>query len=107
MLACRVWFRRPLRPVPRRSLPTGSSGRGFMSYAAVVEAFCDPEIQRWHARRADSISHSTAWFDRSRSSWASESESHWAIPDPNSNALLGRVSLMGVNLQDGTADLAY
>jgi ribosomal-protein-alanine N-acetyltransferase len=78
-----------------------------MSYAAVVEAFCDPEIQRWHARRADSISHSTAWFDRWRSSWASESESHWAIPDPNSNALLGRVSLKGVNLQDGTADLAY
>jgi acyl-CoA synthetase (AMP-forming)/AMP-acid ligase II len=39
-----------------------------MSYAAVVEAFCDPEIQRWHARRADSISHSTAWCDTRTSS---------------------------------------
>lgn len=74
---------------------------------AVVEAFHDPAIQRWHVRRADSIVEATEWIDLWRSAWATESECHWAVADPNSDVVLGRMSLKGLDLRDGTADLAY
>ncbi|GAA3198598.1 hypothetical protein GCM10020255_101990 [Rhodococcus baikonurensis] len=49
---------------------------------AVVEAFRDPSIQRWHVRRADSIDEARNWLTQWRDGWASESECHWAIAAP-------------------------
>jgi hypothetical protein len=49
--------------------------------ADVVEAFHDPAIQRWHVRRADSISEAAEWIDRWRSAWTTESKCHWAVAD--------------------------
>jgi ribosomal-protein-alanine N-acetyltransferase len=74
---------------------------------AVAEAFQDPAIQRWHVRRADSVDEVRDWIDQWRGGWADESECHWAVADRDSDALLGRIALKGVDLQDGTADLAY
>jgi ribosomal-protein-alanine N-acetyltransferase len=75
--------------------------------ADVVEAFHDPAIQRWHVRRADSISEAAEWIDRWRSAWVTESECHWAVADAHTDKLLGRISLKGLDLQDGTAGIAY
>ena len=74
---------------------------------AVMEAFRDPSIQRWHIRRADSIDEARGWLTQWRDGWASESECHWAIAAPETNELLGRIAAKGVNLWDGTAELAY
>ncbi|MDV8011063.1 GNAT family N-acetyltransferase [Rhodococcus sp. IEGM 1241] len=74
---------------------------------AVMEAFRDPSIQRWHIRRADSIDEARGWLTQWRDGWASESECHWAITTPETNELLGRIAAKGVNLWDGTAELAY
>ncbi|MBT2276034.1 GNAT family N-acetyltransferase [Rhodococcus enclensis] len=74
---------------------------------AVMEAFRDPSIQRWHIRRADSIDEALGWLTQWRDGWASESECHWAIAAPETNELLGRIAAKGVNLWDGTAELAY
>ncbi len=50
---------------------------------------------------------STGWLTQWRDGWASESECHWAIAAPETNELLGRIAAKGVNLWDGTAELAY
>jgi ribosomal-protein-alanine N-acetyltransferase len=74
---------------------------------AVVEAFRDPEIQRWHVRRADSVSEAREWIVAWQRGWSDESQFHWALVDQATDTLLGRVALKGVDLYDGTAGLAY
>jgi [ribosomal protein S5]-alanine N-acetyltransferase len=74
---------------------------------AVQEAFRDPEIQRWHVRTADSAEEAGEWIVDWRRGWAAESDLSWALADRTSNAVLGRVSLKGVDHYDGSAGLAY
>ncbi len=75
--------------------------------AAVMEAFQDPLIQRWHVRRADSVEEAAGWIERWQSEWHKESGAHWAVVDASSNLLLGRIALKSIDLYDGAADLAY
>ncbi|MFF2185088.1 GNAT family N-acetyltransferase [Streptomyces sp. NPDC058155] len=74
---------------------------------AVVEAFRDPAIQRWHVRRADSLEEAQGWIRRWQSTWDDETEGHWAVAGEETGALLGRLSLKAWNLIDGTAEVAY
>ncbi|OZF39799.1 GNAT family N-acetyltransferase [Rhodococcus sp. 14-2483-1-1] len=75
--------------------------------AAVVDAFQDPLIQRWHVRRADSVEEAAEWIERWQSEWHKESGAHWAVVDSYSNLLLGRIGLKSIDLYDGTAELVY
>lgn len=75
--------------------------------AAVREAFRDPEIQRWHVRRADSVAEAEGWIAAWQGEWEAGAGAHWALVAAGSDALLGRVSLKSFGLQDGTAELAY
>lgn len=75
--------------------------------AAVVEAFQDPLIQRWHVRRPDSVEEAAGWIEGWQSEWHKESGAHWAVVDPSSDLLLGRIGLKGIDLYDGTAELVY
>nr|WP_235678124.1 GNAT family N-acetyltransferase [Mycolicibacterium sarraceniae] len=75
--------------------------------AALVEAFLDPGIQRWHAHRADSLSEARQWIGECVDGWATGSQLNWALTNNASNELLGRASLKAVNLDDGSAELAY
>lgn len=75
--------------------------------AAVVEAFRDPDIQRWHVRRADSVDEARQWISAWQAGWFDESQLNWAFVDHATDVLLGRVSLKAVDLHDGSADLAY
>ncbi|GAA4582553.1 GNAT family N-acetyltransferase [Planotetraspora phitsanulokensis] len=74
---------------------------------AVREAFQDPEIQRWHVRRADSGNEAREWIEGWQSGWHSETAGHWAVAGSENDGLLGRVSLKSLNLVDGTAEVAY
>lgn len=74
---------------------------------AVVEAFSDPEIQRWHVRRADSVAEARQWITSWIVSWVDEAQLNWALVDRASDSLMGRVSLKGVDLHDGSAGVAY
>ena len=73
---------------------------------AVKETFCDPVIQRWHVRRADSVDEARQWIEVWQAGWANEAESNWALVDDASGSLMGRVSLKGVDLHDGSAGAA-
>ncbi|WP_405792185.1 GNAT family N-acetyltransferase [Streptomyces sp. NBC_01506] len=74
---------------------------------AVVEAFGDPAIQRWHVRRADSVDEARGWIRRWQGTWGDETEGHWAVAGADTGTLLGRLSLKAWNLTDGTAEVAY
>jgi len=74
---------------------------------ALAAAYEDPAIQRWHARRADSVDEAGDWIERWRRGWIEESAGHWAVVEPDTGGLLGRVALKGLSLRDGTAVLAY
>lgn len=46
---------------------------------AVMEAFADPDIQRWHVRRADSVEEAAEWITARQRGWAAETELSWAV----------------------------
>jgi ribosomal-protein-alanine N-acetyltransferase len=74
---------------------------------AVLDAYQDAEIQRWHVRRADSLAEAGEWIRGWQGGWAAESEAHWAVVDSASDVLLGRAALKVLNFADGAAEVAY
>lgn len=74
---------------------------------AVINTFGDPEIQRWHVRRADSVDEAAQWIAGWKAGWANETQFNWALVDRATDALVGRGSLKGVDLHDGSAGVAY
>jgi RimJ/RimL family protein N-acetyltransferase len=75
--------------------------------AAVMEAFADPDIQCWHVRRADSLEEAAEWITARQRGWAAETELSWAVAEEQTGALLGRMTLGKVDLDGGSAGLAY
>lgn len=74
---------------------------------AVVDAFNDPEIQRWHVRRADSVDEARQWISEWRAGWIAEAQVNWALVARTSDSLIGRVSLKCLDSHDGSAEAAY
>ena len=71
---------------------------------AVVEAYRDPEIQRWHVRtmtEAEAADWVRSWSDR----WQAETGAGWAVTDRD--AVVGRVGFRTIDLAEGIAELAY
>jgi ribosomal-protein-alanine N-acetyltransferase len=73
--------------------------------AAVVAAYRDPHIQRWHVRTMDEAE-ATVWVASWRDRWAAETAASWAISDAG-DCLLGRTGFRSVDLSDGSAEAAY
>lgn len=96
-------------PQPSVSVGTAAVLRPWQLSDAegVVEAFADPEIQRWHVRRFDSVDEARLSINGWKAGWASETELNWALVDRTSDSLLGRVSLKGLDLHDGSGGVAY
>lgn len=71
----------------------------------VVEAFEDPLIQYFHARRLD-LAGAEAWITNNNELWSTETSATWAIADAEDDRMLGRISL---HLQPahGIAEVAY
>jgi ribosomal-protein-alanine N-acetyltransferase len=74
---------------------------------AVMDAYQDDAIQRWHVQRADSLAETREWIASWRGGWAAETGAHWAVVDAESDVLLGRAALKHLKFADGTADVAY
>jgi ribosomal-protein-alanine N-acetyltransferase len=72
--------------------------------AAVVEAYRDPEIQRWHVRTMDDAE-AQAWIRGWADRWAAETAASWAVTADG--ALLGRTGFRAVDLASGAAEAAY
>jgi [ribosomal protein S5]-alanine N-acetyltransferase len=72
----------------------------------LIEAYQDPQIQRWHLRRFDSVEEVGRWIRRWESAWAAETDVRWAITD-DADRPLGSVGLRGISLPDGYAEISY
>lgn len=71
---------------------------------ALLTAFADPELQRWHARTVESRAEAAAMIARYTQAWQDETAAHWVIAGP---AVLGRVALRVIDLDEGTTEIAY
>lgn len=100
-----------LRRIPHSSVRVGTVALlrlwQLSDAGAVVEAFADPDIQRWHVRRADSVDEARQWISGWMAGWAGETQLNWALVAPSTDSLMGRVSFKGVDLHDGAAGVAY
>jgi RimJ/RimL family protein N-acetyltransferase len=71
---------------------------------AVVEAYRDPEIQRWHGRSMTEAE-AADWVRSSSDRWQAETGAGWAITDRD--VVVGRVGFRTIELAEGIAELAY
>jgi RimJ/RimL family protein N-acetyltransferase len=74
---------------------------------AVMDAYQDEAIQRWHVQRADSLAETREWIAGWQGGWAAETGAMWAVVETGSGMLLGRAGLKHLDFSDGTADVAY
>ncbi|MDQ1739330.1 MAG: hypothetical protein QOE53_982 [Pseudonocardiales bacterium] len=72
---------------------------------AVVAAYRDRQIQRWHVRTMDDAE-ARAWVASWADRWAAETAASWAITDAG-GVLLGRTGFRSVDLSHGSAEAAY
>lgn len=75
--------------------------------AWVIDAFADPDIQRWHHLRIDTLDEAERWIDGWSAAWANETDGSWLIARRSSGERLGRLGLRGVDLAGGCAELSY
>lgn len=73
---------------------------------AVLAAFSDQDIVRWHTRRMTTLDEAIAWIETAFAAWTSERSSGWAIVDVTNEQVLGRTALH-TELAAGTAEIAY
>jgi RimJ/RimL family protein N-acetyltransferase len=73
---------------------------------AVIEAFSDPDIQRWHFRRYETVTEAEEWIDAEIRGWRAETGASWAVTRAGSGEVAGRVAVYPV-LQDGYAEVTY
>ena len=97
-----------------RPQPTLTAGSGVLlrpwslgDAEAVMDAYQDEAIQRWHVQRADSLAEAGEWIMNWQGGWAAETGAHWAVVEAQDGILLGRAALKHLKFSDGTADVAY
>jgi Acetyltransferase (GNAT) domain len=90
----------PAGSIAARSQPTLTAGSGVLlrpwslgDAPAVLDAYQDEAIQRWHVRRADSLTETREWIAGWQGDWAVEGGAHWAVVEADSGVLLGRAAL--------------
>jgi [ribosomal protein S5]-alanine N-acetyltransferase len=111
-----------LARVPQPVLPAGDLRLRPWTAAdadALVTAFADPAIQRWHARTVESRAEAQEMIARYVRAWPAETGAHWAITGPavigaavtgpavTGPAVLGRCALRTIDLAEGLAEIAY
>jgi RimJ/RimL family protein N-acetyltransferase len=77
--------------------------------AAVVAAYADPAIRRWHARSMDD-DEARAWIADWPRRWAAETDAGWAVLESDAVAgptVAGQISLRHLDLQEGLAGVSY
>lgn len=73
---------------------------------AVVAAYADPDIQRWHLKSKDETE-AAHWIDQWKVLWQNETDADWAITDVTSGEVLGRMGLRQLHLGEGRGEVAY
>jgi len=77
---------------------------GPADYSALLAAYADPDIQRWHARSMTDRE-ATAWIRSWGERWEQETGAGWAVTD--GSRVLGRVGLKRIDLDEALGEVAY
>lgn len=72
--------------------------------AAVMTAYRDPAIQRWHCRSMTD-GEAADWIDSWSERWRDETDAAWAVLDAGD--VVGQVGLRRMNLAEGLAAVSY
>lgn len=72
---------------------------------AVLAAYQDPAIQRWHVRSMADLAEASAWIRSWPQRWREESGADWAVTAHA--AVVGRVGIKRFDLWEGIGELAY
>lgn len=72
---------------------------------AVVAAYADPGIRRWHVRTMVDAGEVASWISDRADRWQGERGGDWAVLCDGE--LAGRAGLNAVDLEEGSAELAY
>lgn len=70
----------------------------------LVEAYSDPDIQRWHVRTMDA-KEAREWITARAERWKGEHGADWVVTQAGTP--VGRVGLRTVDLEEGRAEVAY
>ncbi len=70
----------------------------------LVDAYSDPDIQRWHVRTMDR-KEAREWITARAMRWKSEQGADWVVRRRGTPA--GRVGLRTLDLEEGRAEVAY
>ena len=107
----------PVVPIGRmRALghPTITAGPGVQlrpwapsDADALIDAFQDGEIRRWHLRELASPEEAQAWIAAWSSRWEAETDGSWAIVGTGGGEVRGQVGLRSVTLEFGQAQMSY
>ena len=73
--------------------------------AAVLEAFADPEIQRWGVRNISTADQARVWMTRWTAAWRAETEACWAVL--RDDVVVGRAALRRIDLRGGVGEVGY
>jgi RimJ/RimL family protein N-acetyltransferase len=83
-----------LRPWTANDVPT------------VVEAYADPAIQQWNMNSMNEVE-AAEWIDSWKSKWMAETDAGWAVDNATTGAVVGRLGLRGIRLDEGRAEVTY
>ncbi|MDE0803012.1 MAG: GNAT family N-acetyltransferase [Acidimicrobiales bacterium] len=72
----------------------------------VVDAFADPDIQRWHFRRYDTEREALDWIEATWRDWRAERAATWAVVWTDTDEVAGRVTVYTA-LEDGHGEVSY
>ena len=73
----------------------------------LIDAFADPEIQRWHFLRIDSPEEAEEWIVQTWEGWQAETVATWAISADGRPDAVGRISLYFHDLRNGLGEISY
>lgn len=72
---------------------------------AVVAAYADPAIRRWHVRSM-SAEEAPGWIAERQRLWEDERAAEWAVTD-DTDTVLGRVGFRNLDLHEAHAEVLY
>lgn len=74
--------------------------------SSVVDAYSDPDIQRWNMRAMNDIDEARSWIRSWRTQWSADSDAGWAITTDRGD-VAGSVSLRTVHSPSSSAQISY
>jgi ribosomal-protein-alanine N-acetyltransferase len=75
--------------------------------SAVLAAYADPAVERWHGYRMDTLDEAADMIRRWEQGWQAEAAANWAVVAGSGGPLAGRMALRMMDLHEGVAECAY